>query len=1174
MAKKFAGFTPEQLGKIVPEMKGMQADEQKKFLAANPAAAKRVGVMSEKAQMALAKGGYIKGYDQGGFAKQFITDQNRAMERFAANNATTEFDPAQLEAEPAQAMDLSQLQKVAQQQQGIQAPAYGLQRPLPANTIGNTYNRLPRPVNPFAEQAEKAIDEHEKNLITQLNFDPSTIRSEEDYVANKDKYDQFVTQMQSFINSNDTVNQARTFDLEQGNQLRSGGQNQVNVGNPALNQSKQEYAAKMKALQDAKNAQAANPEDETLVKAVEDAQANLTLAQEQYNSSLDQFKATNMPSTAEAISGGITDPSSMVTATGVEGVDVNANQIIDPTTGQLTTPAPKATVTDAVAAPDVAVEPKPTAPTVDATKVTEGVRTEVEGATAATGEVSKTVDAAQGELSDGATVAEDRKVADDRIVEAEAGTRKVTDQEQITGATMNEMPAADAAMYEGEVPASEAAKFKGKTPTAEPQDYYNLTPTQIAEMEGTAVNDAAKADYYPTADAAKSDFQSMVNAAQGSVGANEIVNAKDIVATAEAVKATAAIMDTLNEQAVAKAATGSFNQNMLATAATGSVPAEATVSGQIDKLMQQFNNGTPAWAGASMRAAKAAMAARGIKGGSVSDAAMVRAMMEAAVPIAQADAAVFERMNMKNVDNRQQVALTNAAAEQGLTLQNLSNEQAVALQNSSNAFALQKESLSNQQAVVLANAQFKAGLQEQVLGIDTQISLTNASKYAEKNNINLSNAQQAMLQRSSENLQVEMSNLSNEQQTALSALQVQASLMGQELTNEQQVAMLDSTQRFEAAQFNATQKQKAFLQDAAAQSAMEGKALDARQQTQLFNISSILEERKIELTNEQQTRIFNTTNAVNVDLEEMSNRQQTALANVQIEATLRGQELNNKQQAAVLNAEKFAEANNLTYTTEAQMQLANSQMMQTVGLAEMDAQSAAALANAAQIASMDMANLNNRQQAQVENAKNFLQMDMANLSNEQQTTMFKMQSVVNSMLSDQAADNAAKQFNASSQMQTDQFFANLSSTVKMFNSEQNNKIEMLNAGEKNALSKFNSELINMRDQFNATNSLVVEQANTQWFQTVATTDTAALNEANRLDAAAANNMTNLAFNALMQETRDLMSFAWQTANNDADRATQLSIAKISSDDAKASAAAQKSVGLWGAIGSFAAALFR
>ena len=1093
MAKRFAGFTPEQVGKIIPELAGKQADEQKKFLAANPAAAKRIGVMSEKAQMALAKGGYIKGYDQGG---------------------------------------LTQRQ---------------------------------RPVNPFAEQANQAEKAFLQGYIDRTGFDPYSIKSQADVEAKRSDFEAFNNAARDFHASNEAMQNARQWQMDQQNQI---------LQPSALGAAKQDYAAKQKALQDAKNAQAANPSDETLVQAVRDAEAAVTLGQENYNAAMDQFKTTNMPTTAEVISGGLNDPSTMVTPTSVQKITQDTSQLIDTTTGQLTGETPKAIGTDAVAAPDVAIEPKTVAPTVDATKVTEGVKSELAGQTGATGAVSKTVEPAVGTVSDAALVDEKRTVAEDRIQKAEAGTREVTDQEQIAGATMDEMPAADAAVFGGEVPSTEAAKFNGKTPSAEPQDYYNLTPTQIAEMEGTAVNDAAKADYYPTADAAKSDYQSMVTAAQGTVGAEEIVNAKDIVATAEAVKATAAIMDTLNEQAVAKAATGSFNQNMLASAATGSVPAEATVSGQIDKLMAQFNNGTPAWAGASMRAAKAAMAARGIKGGSISDAVMVRTMMESAIPIAQADAAVFERMNMKNVDNRQQVALTNAAAEQGLTMANLSNEQAVALQNSSNAFALQKESLSNQQAVVLANAQFKAGLQEQVLGIDTQISLTNAAKYAEKNNINLSYSQQAMLQRSSENLQVEMANLSNEQQTALSALQVQASLMGQELTNEQQMAMLDSTQRFEAAQFNATQKQKAFLQDAAAQAALEGKALDARQQTQLFNISSILEERKIELTNEQQARIFNTTNALTVDMEEMSNRQQTALANVQIEATLRGQELNNKQQAAVLNAEKFAAANNLTYSTEAQMQLANSQMMQTIGLAEMDAQSAAALANAAQIASMDMANLNNRQQAQVENAKNFLQMDMANLSNDQQTTMFKMQSVVNSMLSDQAADNAAKQFNASSEMQVDQFFANLSSTVKMFNSEQNNKIEMLNAGEKNALAKFNSELINMRDQFNATNSLVIEQANTQWFQTIATTDTAAINEANRLDAAAANNMTNLAFNALMQETRDLMSFAWQTANNDADRATQLALGKMSSNDAATQASAQKTAGLWGAIGSFAAALFR
>ena len=38
MAKRFGGFTPEQIGKIIPEMQGMQADEQAMFLASQPGA--------------------------------------------------------------------------------------------------------------------------------------------------------------------------------------------------------------------------------------------------------------------------------------------------------------------------------------------------------------------------------------------------------------------------------------------------------------------------------------------------------------------------------------------------------------------------------------------------------------------------------------------------------------------------------------------------------------------------------------------------------------------------------------------------------------------------------------------------------------------------------------------------------------------------------------------------------------------------------------------------------------------------------------------------------------------------------------------------------------------------------------------------------------------------------
>ena len=62
-------------------------------------------------------------------------------------------------------------------------------------------------------------------------------------------------------------------------------------------------------------------------------------------------------------------------------------------------------------------------------------------------------------------------------------------------------------------------------------------------------------------------------------------------------------------------------------------------------------------------------------------------------------------------------------------------------------------------------------------------------------------------------------------------------------------------------------------------------------------------------------------------------------------------------------------------------------------------------------------NLNNRQQAAVMNAQSYLKMDMANLSNQQQANLANLQARQSQLFSDQAASNAASQFNATSQNQ-------------------------------------------------------------------------------------------------------------------------------------------------------------
>ena len=310
------------------------------------------------------------------------------------------------------------------------------------------------------------------------------------------------------------------------------------------------------------------------------------------------------------------------------------------------------------------------------------------------------------------------------------------------------------------------------------------------------------------------------------------------------------------------------------------------------------------------------------------------------------------------------------------------------------------------------------------------------------------------------------------------------------------------------------------------------------------------------------------------EAQNLSNRQAAASFAAQQRANFLGIEFDQDFQSRVQNAAKISDIANMNFSAEQQVALENARMAQSVDLANLSNRNAKVLADAAALSQVDMTNLNNRQQAQVQQANAFLQTDMANLNAEQQATMFKAQSLTNTLLSDTAAENAAQQFNASSENQTNQFFSNLTASVEQFNYEQANAMSRFNAGEENALEQFNATQQNLRDQFNAANSLIIEQANAQWYQSIATTDNAATNQANRDAAAAMNNMTSLAFNAVMQETRDLMSYAFQAADSDANRATQLAIAKIASEDARAAAAASKKSGLWKAIGSIGAAMVK
>ena len=157
-------------------------------------------------------------------------------------------------------------------------------------------------------------------------------------------------------------------------------------------------------------------------------------------------------------------------------------------------------------------------------------------------------------------------------------------------------------------------------------------------------------------------------------------------------------------------------------------------------------------------------------------------------------------------------------------------------------------------------------------------------------------------------------------------------------------------------------------------------------------------------------------------------------------------------------------------------------------------------------------NLSNNQQAAITNAQAYLKMDLSNLSNQQQANLQNINTRQTFLLSDQAAANAAFQFNAQSQNQVNQFYDKLSTQVadqnaarldamNKFAEAEKNKVAALNAqntiavNEANAkreatINQYNATLANQREQFNVTNQREIDQSNVVWRRAINTANTA------------------------------------------------------------------------------------
>jgi hypothetical protein len=201
----------------------------------------------------------------------------------------------------------------------------------------------------------------------------------------------------------------------------------------------------------------------------------------------------------------------------------------------------------------------------------------------------------------------------------------------------------------------------------------------------------------------------------------------------------------------------------------------------------------------------------------------------------------------------------------------------------------------------------------------------------------------------------------------------------------------------------------------------------------------------------------------------------------------------------------------------------------------------ATLQNAMTYAAMDRANLDARMTAAVNNAKAFLAIDLENLKNEQQLKTIDLQNQYQVLFTNQAAENAARQFNAKSQMQVDQFFAELDVQVQNANANRLAAMRQFNTDQINASFRYYDKINDERERFNVNMQVQIDQSNAVWRREVNTRNTAVQNEENRINAANLLAISQNALNRLWQKYRDEAKWTMQQSENAIQRAHQIAM---------------------------------
>jgi len=250
---------------------------------------------------------------------------------------------------------------------------------------------------------------------------------------------------------------------------------------------------------------------------------------------------------------------------------------------------------------------------------------------------------------------------------------------------------------------------------------------------------------------------------------------------------------------------------------------------------------------------------------------------------------------------------------------------------------------------------------------------------------------------------------------------------------------------------------------------------------------------------------------------------------------------------------------------------ADAQSYGRIQLQNLNNRQTTALQNASTLAAMRTQNLNARLTGAVNNASNFLAIDTANLNNQQASNTLSFNAFTQGLFSNQAADNAARQFNATSTNQVEQFFTTLETSVAESNANRLTAIRQFNAGETNAFNQFVSNQELSRETFNSNQLASIRAANSNWFRSIATINNGNQMAANSFAAQATLGLREKEYNSLWQRRRDDAAYIFQAVESGLDRDAQTAALAQDAAIARGNQRSSRTNAIFSAIGTVAAA---